>query len=69
MQTKRLPLEPAAILVNTRTLADRWSVNSRTVLRICRHYELTEIKFLVSGRILFLREEIETLEAKIFRLN
>jgi len=50
-------------------LADRWSVDPRTVLRICRYHELTEIQLRDGGRILFPREQVEALEAKIFSCN
>ena len=66
MRRQPLALDKSQILVTTRILADRWSVNPRTVLRVCRVHNLQEIRLQIGGRIFFPREEIEALELQLF---
>jgi len=50
-------------------LADRWGIDTRTVIRLCRYHEIREIQLVPGGRILYPRSEIETLEEALFRPN
>jgi hypothetical protein len=57
------------VLVNTRTLAERWGVNPRTVIRICRIHDVEEITLVPHGRILYARGDVEQLESQLFGVN
>ncbi len=67
MRTK--PLDATPQLVNTRTLADRWGVNPRTVLRVCRLHAVPEIRLCEGGRILYPCDSIRALERSLFHRN
>jgi hypothetical protein len=69
MRPKPLPLPATQILVNTRTLAERWGVDPRTAIRICRFHELAEITMVPGGRILYARGDVEDLETQLFGVN
>jgi hypothetical protein len=64
-----LPLDPNALLVNSRVLADRWGVCERTVIRICRENRIAEIQLRPGGRLLFDRDAVEEFEAEAFHWN
>jgi len=53
-------------LVDTRTLAERWGVSMRTVLRYCRIYELPEVRFIPTGKLFFREADIAELEKRVF---
>jgi hypothetical protein len=55
--------------VNTRLLAERWAVDPRTVLRVCRFHHIPEIRLRDGGRILYSCEKISALERQIFGRN
>jgi len=63
------PLDATPQLVNTRTLAERWGVTSRTVLRACRIHDIPEIRLCDGGRILFPCDCIRQLEKELFGRN
>ncbi len=69
MKPKPLSLPEGQILVNTRLLTDRWGINQRTVIRLCRYHGLSEIQMVPKGRLLFFAEEISELERKLFGWN
>jgi 5'-deoxynucleotidase YfbR-like HD superfamily hydrolase len=69
MKLKPLPLPPDQILVNTRTLAKRWGVDARTVLRIARFHDLAEYCLVDDGRVMLAREDVDALESEIFKWN
>ena len=66
MRGKPLSVDSKQILVNTRILADRWAVNTKTVLRVCRVHQVQEIRLQTRGRVFFMRDAVEALEAELF---
>ncbi len=69
MRRKLLSLPPEQVTVNTAQLSDRWGVSRRTVIRVCRIHAVKEIPLVEGGRILYPRDDIEELEAKLFGWN
>jgi len=69
METKSKPrkrsLPATPLLVNTHTLAVRWQVCPRTVLRVCRLHALAELRLTAHGRILFLITQVAALETEL----
>ena len=60
-----MPLQSKPILTNTTQLSERWTCCTRTVLRICREHELTEVRFRTKGRVFFCQADIEALEIEV----
>ena len=56
-------------LIDTHTLALRWTVSPRTVLRYCRYGELSEIQFTPTGKLFFRVEDVAALELQLFCRN
>jgi hypothetical protein len=64
-QPRQRSLPATPLLVDTRTLAIRWAVCPRTVLRVCRYHGKTEVRLTPHSRILFLLTEIDPLEREL----
>ena len=61
-----MPTPAQPILTNTTQLADRWNCCTRTVLRICRAHQLTEIRLRPNGRVYFCAANVADLEKLLF---
>jgi len=61
-----MPNPQARTLIDTRTLALRWGVDQRTVLRYCRFSGVPRVRFSDYGKVFYRVHDIAALEQRIF---
>lgn len=61
-----MPNPETRTLIDTRTLALRWGIDQRTVLRYCRLSGIQRVRFMKTGKVFFRVHDIAAFERRIF---